>query len=178
MAKPRRRSCDWSFGRGGASGPPPVPPAGAPGGTCATPSGAVGCQYARNRRPAHVMAHVVQGALHPRVAPRRVVCSHPYHERTYARLQPGAARTSAAVGPLPRDQLPPSSYKLRGLLGETDAVLRDGRILLCDRDPNWTAAMPAVLSTVGVRVVRTPPASPNCNAHAERFVRWQFRCAR
>jgi putative transposase len=59
----------------------------------------------------------------------------------------------------------------RGLLGESDAVLRDGRILLCDRDPNWTAAMEAVLSTVGVRVVRTPPASPNCHAHAERFVR-------
>jgi transposase InsO family protein len=60
---------------------------------------------------------------------------------------------------------------VRGLLGETDAILREGRILLCDRDPNWTAAMEAVLSTVGVRVVRTPPASPNCNAHAERFVR-------
>ena len=60
---------------------------------------------------------------------------------------------------------------VRGLLGESDALLRDGRILLCDRDPNWTAAMEAVLSTVGVRIVRTPPASPNCNAHAERFVR-------
>ena len=60
---------------------------------------------------------------------------------------------------------------VRGLLGETDTVLRDGRILLCDRDPNWTSAMEAVLNTVGVRVVRTPPASPNCNAHAERFVR-------
>jgi putative transposase len=60
---------------------------------------------------------------------------------------------------------------VRSLLGETDTVLREGRILLCDRDPNWTSAMEAVLSTVGVRVVRTPPASPNCNAHAERFVR-------
>jgi putative transposase len=60
---------------------------------------------------------------------------------------------------------------VRGLIGETDTILREGRILLCDRDPNWTAAMEAVLSTVGVRVVRTPPASPNCNAHAERFVR-------
>jgi putative transposase len=60
---------------------------------------------------------------------------------------------------------------VRGLLGESDALLRDGRILLCDRDPNGTAAMEEMLSTVGVRVVRTPPASPNCNAHAERFVR-------
>lgn len=29
-------------------------------------------QDARNRRPAHVMAHVLQGALNPRVAPRRI----------------------------------------------------------------------------------------------------------
>jgi hypothetical protein len=31
--------------------------------------------------------------------------------------------------------------------------------------------MEEVLSTVGVRVIRTPAAAPNCNAHAERFVR-------
>ena len=31
--------------------------------------------------------------------------------------------------------------------------------------------MEALLTTVGVRVVRTPAAAPNCNAHAERFVR-------
>ena len=28
-----------------------------------------------------------------------------------------------------------------------------------------------MLLAVGVRVVRTPAAAPNCNAHAERFVR-------
>ena len=60
---------------------------------------------------------------------------------------------------------------MRGLVSETEAILCEGRILLCDRDANWTSAMESVLSTVGVRVVRTPPASPNCNAHAERFVR-------
>lgn len=27
------------------------------------------------------------------------------------------------------------------------------------------------LSATGVRVIRTPPCAPNCNAHAERFVR-------
>ena len=31
--------------------------------------------------------------------------------------------------------------------------------------------MEALLMTVGVRVVRTPAAAPNGNAHAERFVR-------
>jgi putative transposase len=60
---------------------------------------------------------------------------------------------------------------VRGLVGDTDDLLRDGRILLCDRDPNWTHAMEEILRTAGVRVVRTPPAAPNCNAHAERFVR-------
>ena len=60
---------------------------------------------------------------------------------------------------------------VRGLVSETDDVLRDGRMLLCERDPKWTRAMEEVLRTAGVRVVRTPPAAPNCNAHAERFVR-------
>jgi hypothetical protein len=60
---------------------------------------------------------------------------------------------------------------VRGLVSEDDDVLRDGRMLLCDRDPKWTRAMEEVLRTAGVRVVRTPPAAPNCNAHAERFVR-------
>jgi putative transposase len=60
---------------------------------------------------------------------------------------------------------------VRGLVSETDDLLRDGRILLCDRDPKWTRAMEEMLWTAGVRVVRTPPAAPNCNAHAERFVR-------
>jgi putative transposase len=43
--------------------------------------------------------------------------------------------------------------------------------LISDRDPKWSGAMEALLRTVGVRAVRTPPASPDCNAHAERFVR-------
>jgi hypothetical protein len=63
-------------------------------------------QDARNRRAAHMMAHVLQGALNAGVAPRRIVSGHPHHERTDARLQPDAARTGAAVGPLPCDQLP------------------------------------------------------------------------
>ena len=58
----------------------------------------------------------------------------------------------------------------RGLAGEGD-VLRAGRVLICDRDPKWSRAREALLATVGVRVVRTPAAAPNCNAHAERFIR-------
>ena len=57
-----------------------------------------------------------------------------------------------------------------GLTGDSE-VLRTGRFLVCDRDPKWSSAMESLLRTVGVRVVRTPASAPNCNAHAERFVR-------
>jgi putative transposase len=60
---------------------------------------------------------------------------------------------------------------LRQLTSETDGLLRAGRTLICDRDPKWSSAVEGLLDTVGVRVVRTPPRAPNCNAHAERFVR-------
>ena len=58
-----------------------------------------------------------------------------------------------------------------GDLVEAGDVLWEGRILICDRVPTWTHAMEELLRTAGVRVVRTPPAAPNCNAHPERFVR-------
>jgi transposase InsO family protein len=59
---------------------------------------------------------------------------------------------------------------LREATGET-GLLSDGRLLLCDRDPKWSLAVQQWLCTAGVRVVRTPPGAPNCNAYAERFVR-------
>jgi hypothetical protein len=52
-----------------------------------------------------------------------------------------------------------------------DGDVLAGRFLICDRDPKWSRAMEALLRTVGVRVVRAPAAAPNCDAHAERFVR-------
>jgi putative transposase len=60
---------------------------------------------------------------------------------------------------------------LRQATSEPDALLREGRILVCDRDPKWSRAVEQWLATTGVRVIRTPPCAPNCNAHAERFVR-------
>ena len=60
---------------------------------------------------------------------------------------------------------------LRPVSSESDALLQAGRILVCDRDPKWSRAVKQWLSTAGVHVVRTPPGAPNCNAHAERFVR-------
>jgi putative transposase len=43
--------------------------------------------------------------------------------------------------------------------------------VLCDCDPKWSGGVEQWLATAGVRVVRTPPRAPNCNAFAERFVR-------
>ena len=60
---------------------------------------------------------------------------------------------------------------LREVTGDSDALLRNGRILVCDRDPKWSSAVEQWRSITGIRIVRTPPCAPNCNAHAERFVR-------
>jgi putative transposase len=60
---------------------------------------------------------------------------------------------------------------IRQLTGEGDGVLRNGRVLICDRDPKWSSGVVRFLEAAGVRVIRTPIQAPNCNAHAERFVR-------
>ena len=58
----------------------------------------------------------------------------------------------------------------RGLTADGH-ILRAGHVLICDRDPKWSAAMERLLETIGIRVVRTPASAPNCNAYAERFIR-------
>ena len=55
-------------------------------------------------------------------------------------------------------------------LTDIDAVLGPNRVLICDRDRKWSAAI-RFLEIAGVRVIRIPHRAPNCNAHAERFVR-------
>src|SRR5262245_13751211 len=42
---------------------------------------------------------------------------------------------------------------------------------ICDRDSKWSGGAQRLLEPAGVRVIRTPAHAPNCNAHAERFVR-------
>jgi putative transposase len=59
----------------------------------------------------------------------------------------------------------------RHLTDATDGVLDGARFLICDRDRKWSSAVRHLLETAGVRVIQTPFRAPNCNAHAERFVR-------
>jgi transposase InsO family protein len=59
----------------------------------------------------------------------------------------------------------------RHLTDPADGTLVGQRFLICDRDRKWSAAVRHLLETAGVRVVQTPFRAPNCNAHAERFVR-------
>jgi transposase InsO family protein len=60
---------------------------------------------------------------------------------------------------------------MRHLTDDVDGVLRGDRMLICDRDRKWSAAVERFLATAGVQMIRTPFLAPNCNAHAERFVR-------
>ncbi len=58
----------------------------------------------------------------------------------------------------------------RNLTDCEDGFLRLHKALICDRDAKFTAQFRQILGEAGVKVVRTPPRAPNCNAFAERFV--------
>ena len=59
----------------------------------------------------------------------------------------------------------------RNLTDVDTGFLDRSRYLIHDRDPLFTDAFRAHLSTAGVETVKLPPRSPNLNAFAERFVR-------
>jgi transposase InsO family protein len=58
----------------------------------------------------------------------------------------------------------------RNLTDSVDGFLRNATYLVLDRDPLFTEAFEGILSERGVKCVRIPARSPNCNPHAERFV--------
>ena len=58
----------------------------------------------------------------------------------------------------------------RNLTDPVDGFLRNASYLIHDRDPLFTKAFREILASSGVKTVRIPAKSPNCNAYAERFV--------
>jgi len=80
-----------------------------------------------------------------------------------------ATRKVACVGITPH---PDAAWVLQVGRNLTDAFsgfLRGKRFLIMDRDGSFHAAFRDLLESAGVKSVRTPPRSPNCNAYLERF---------
>jgi putative transposase len=59
----------------------------------------------------------------------------------------------------------------RNLLDPVEGFLRNATYLIHDRDPLFTQAWTKLLESGGVKSVKIPAHSPNCNPYAERFVR-------
>jgi putative transposase len=59
----------------------------------------------------------------------------------------------------------------RTLATADEGLLRDHRVLLCDRDRKWSPDIRRLVEDAGIHVVQTPWRAPNANAYAERFVR-------
>jgi len=59
----------------------------------------------------------------------------------------------------------------RNLTDPVDGFLRSAKYLIHDRDPLFTKAFEAILRERGVKSVKIPAQSPNCNSYAERFVK-------
>jgi putative transposase len=73
----------------------------------------------------------------------------------------------------------------RNLTDPVYGFLSDAKYLIHDADPLFTEGFKAILKPLdlpdreGVTCVKIPPRSPNCNPHAERFVRSiKFECLR
>jgi hypothetical protein len=63
------------------------------------------------------------------------------------------------------------TQQARQLLWQLGDHTTDFTHLIRDRDAKFTAAFDAVFASEDITVTKAPPRSPNCNPHAERFIR-------
>jgi hypothetical protein len=82
-----------------------------------------------------------------------------------------ATRRVQIVGCTPRPDEAFMCQAGRTMTATDEGALAGCRVLICDRDQKWSALLRHMLEKSSVRVVQTPFQAPNCNAHAERFVR-------
>jgi putative transposase len=64
-----------------------------------------------------------------------------------------------------------ATQQARQLMWQLENSANQFTHLIRDRDAKFTAAFDAVFASEGIKAVKIPPRSPNCNPHAERFVR-------
>ncbi|MGI5143049.1 integrase [Streptomyces sp. CA-106110] len=64
-----------------------------------------------------------------------------------------------------------ATQQARQLLWQLDDRGTQFTHLIRDRDAKVTAAFDTVFASQGITVAKVPPRSPNCNPHAERFIR-------
>ena len=60
---------------------------------------------------------------------------------------------------------------IRNVLDSKDGFLRRAKFLVHDRDPLFTKQWKLLLASSGITSVAIPAQSPNCNPHAERFIK-------
>src|SRR5688572_24021916 len=80
-----------------------------------------------------------------------------------------ATRRVACAGITPH---PGAAWMLqigRNLTDAFSGFLHGKSFLIMDRDSSFHEAFRGLLKQAGIRAVRIPPRSPNCNAHLERF---------
>jgi transposase InsO family protein len=82
-----------------------------------------------------------------------------------------ASRRVQIAGSTPRPSEAFMQHVVRTLTAADLGLLRDHRVLICDRDRTWSGDVRRRLRAAGMHVVLTPVRAPNANAYAERFVR-------
>ena len=113
-----------------------------------------GVQDARDRRTTDAVAHVLQRALNPRVAPRRILGRHPNHQRSKMCLQasaPAAAATDRSTC------APPA----RGASAESCPASRSSRPARAGADRGDDPVRPGVAARGHRNAGAAPQAAPS-----------------